>query len=363
MAPVNGMGTSGVLRIGIVGCGFIGRVHSFALWALRDVGEVDGVVVSVFDHDLERANAVASVHGAEVAPDVDTLIDAVDVVWVCTPTSSHREVAAAAAAAGRAVMCEKPLGRDLAEAAAVGAALSDVPHRVGLVLRCAPVFRALAAEVATGRHGRPMAAVFRDDQSFPLGGMYGSTWRADAETAGAGTLIEHSIHDVDVLRWLLGDARTVSARTANFAGHQDIEDLAVATITFEGGAVASLTSVWHGVMSRPSTRRLELFCEDALLWLEDDNTGPLHVETSSGAAAIECPTPDWAAAFRVPDEHRAALALYAAAAKGFLDDLAAGAAGGPPGASEAVAAHRVVDAAYRSAGAGGTPVDVATDVP
>src|SRR3712207_8553561 len=55
-------------------------------------------------------------------------------------------------------------------------------------------------------------SVFRDDQFFPNQGHYASTWRADVEVAGGGTLLEHSIHDLDVLRWLLGDAERVRDR-------------------------------------------------------------------------------------------------------------------------------------------------------
>ena len=106
---------------------------------------------------------------------------------------------------GRAVLCEKPLAPTLAECEEVSGLLSRVPHQVGLVLRHAPVFRAFAAAVASGDHGRPLAALLRDDQYFPIQGMYGSDWRADVGRAGGGTLLEHSIHDVDVLRWILGD--------------------------------------------------------------------------------------------------------------------------------------------------------------
>jgi len=256
------------------------------------------------------------------------------------------------------VLCEKPLGRDLAEAEQVVAALERVPHRVGLVLRCAPVFQVLRHALASGDHGRPMTAVFRDDQWFPLGGMYGSTWRADAAQAGSGTLIEHSIHDVDLLRWLLGEPRSVTGYTANFAGHPGVEDAATVGLAFESGALASLTSVWHRVASRPSTRRLEVFCEDALLWLDDDATGPLHVETSSGAEVRECPLPGWADVLEVPDEFRAGLALYAAPGKEFLEDLAAGEPPRGPSAADALVAHRIVDAAYRSADLGGSAIQL-----
>ena len=66
------------------------------------------------------------------------------------------------------------------------------------MLRTSPVYRALPSWSPSGRYGRPLAVVFRDDQYFPIQGQYGSTWRTDVAVAGGGTLIEHSIHDLDV---------------------------------------------------------------------------------------------------------------------------------------------------------------------
>jgi len=117
-------------------------------------------------------------------------------------------------------------------------------------------------------------------------------------------------------------------------------------------------SVWHQVMSRGSSRRLEIFCEDAYLWTDDDYLGPLHVETSAGEELVAGSVPEWASALRVPEVYEKDVAHYASQAKHFLDALTAGgsAARGFPGAADALAAHRIVDAAYRSAAAGSAPV-------
>lgn len=345
-----------MIEVGIVGCGFIGAVHSFALRGLVDAGVVDARVTRVCDRDADRARSFSEQQGAEVAADVASLAAAVDAVWVCLPTRDHLEAVATAADHGAAVFCEKPLGRNLAEAEQVAGHLARVPSRVGLVLRSAPVFRALYDELSTGEHGRAMAAVFRDDQWFPLGGMYGSDWRSDVAIAGAGTLLEHSIHDLDLLRWLFGDPTSVTAVTGNFAGHEGVEDLASLQLTFAGGATAALVSVWHRVASRPSTRRLEVFCEDALLWLDDDNLGPLHVERSEASGERRAELPAWTSAFGLPDEFAKPLALYAAQDQEFLADLGAGREPSGPGVADALAAHRLVDAAYRSAASEGSPV-------
>lgn len=343
------------IRVGVLGCGFIGLTHAVALAALIEAGVVDAEVVAVHDPDGSKAERLAGLLGARCAGSPDELVDGADAVWVCTPTSTHLELARTVVASGRAVYCEKPLGRDLAEAAALARVVTGagVPCQVGLVLRHSPVFRTLREWTAGGRLGRLMTIVFRDDQFLPVQGHYASTWRADAQVAGGGTLIEHSVHDVDLLAWLAGPITRVTARTAFFSGHRGIEDLATVLVEFDGGPTATLTSVWHQVLSRPSTRRVEVLAEDAVVWLDDEWLGPLHVQTSEGVSVVECAHDDWVADLRLPGSAGDALAVYAAADRAFLDAVTTG--GSPaPGIGEALAAHAVVDAAYRSAAGEGT---------
>ncbi|MDQ1455542.1 MAG: hypothetical protein QOH28_1162 [Actinomycetota bacterium] len=355
-----------MIRIGLVGCGHIGTVHAVALQQLTDAELIDARLTATFDDDPDRAAKVARHQGGEPRETLEELLDAVDAVWVCTWTAGHLAAVEAAADRGLPIFCEKPLAPDLATATSVAAALERVPHQVGLVLRWAPVFRNLAGVVASGEHGRVLAAVMRDDQYFPVQGMYGSTWRADVEHAGGGTVIEHSIHDVDVLRWTLGDPVEVSARTASRFGYSGIEDTAVATFAFADDSVAQLTSVWHQVLSRESSRRLEVFCEKAVLWTDDDYLGPLHVQTDDGEHLIESEAPSWSSRFTLPAVYAKALAQYAEPSKAFLDSLSrlgtrrapAATPVGHPRAGDALAAHRLVDLVYRSAADGGVPKSV-----
>ena len=165
-------------RIGLVGCGHIGTVHSLALGQLTKAGLIDAAITATHDPDRSRAEEQARHHGATVHDSLDALADDCDVLWVCTWTAAHAAAVRAAAERGLPVFCEKPLAPTLADCEVVAADLRRVPHQVGLVLRHAPVFRAVAEAVASGRYGRPMASVLRDDQYFPIQGMYGSTWRS-----------------------------------------------------------------------------------------------------------------------------------------------------------------------------------------
>src|SRR5439155_14668058 len=119
-----------------------------------------------------------------------------DAVYVCTWTSEHPRLVAAAAERGLAVFCEKPLATSLEGARWMTAVVegSGVTNQVGLVLRSSPAFLMLRRVAADSRSGRLMSIVFRDDQYIPIQGMYGSHWRGEGDKAGAGTLLEHSIH-------------------------------------------------------------------------------------------------------------------------------------------------------------------------
>ena len=247
----------GVVRIGFAGAGLIAWAHALGLRAMIDGGLIDADISVVLDRSEKRAQRFAKTFEAEVVSELDPLMERCDAVWICTPTVAHRDVVDAALAHGRALFCEKPLATDLAGAQALVSAVeaAAVLAQSGLVLRSAPVFRALRELVATGVLGRPMAAIFRDDQYFPIQGTYASQWRADVTQAGGGCLIEHSIHDVDILRFCFGEVDRLSAHTANFSGHEGIEDLATLSLSFASGLEAHLTSVWHNILTRGSTRR------------------------------------------------------------------------------------------------------------
>jgi len=349
-----------MLRIGFVGCGVIAWAHALGLKAMIDAGVVEAELAALADVDPRRARGLAGFTGATAVAGAAEVAERCDAVWVCTPTAAHAGAVEAALARGRAVFCEKPLAPDLESARTLTAAVrsAGVPAQVGLVLRTAPVFVALRHALSSGELGEPMTAVLRDDQYFPVQGLYASTWRGDVAVAGGGCLIEHSIHDLDILRFCLGEVVSLSATTANFAGHPGVEDVAAVSLRFASGASAELVSVWHDVLSRPSTRRLELFGRRGAAWLEDDHLGPLHVQTSDGVSPRPCPMPDWLDGLGLArDDVGLAVRMYCPEDRAFLDAVATGATP-EPDFDEALVAHALVDAAYRSAAAGGEPVSL-----
>jgi predicted dehydrogenase len=247
------------------------------------------------------------------------------------------------------VFVEKPLAPSLAEAEVLCAAVdtAGVVNQVGLVLRRSPAIGALVRLATEPAAGRVLAVVFRDDQFLPIQGRYASTWRADPARAGAGTLLEHSIHDLDVLAWLGGAVASVACTTRNHHGHPGIEDVAQATLAFESGGVASLTSVWHDNLARPSLRRIEVLCERRFVALEgDDWLGPVRWEDSDGTSgSLEGGLLETEAPLVGPRNPADAFLLAAATGATAWPDV-----------HTALAAHCLADACYRSAATGGAPV-------
>jgi predicted dehydrogenase len=343
--------------VGLIGCGHIGRFHSRNLRGALRSGVVDGRYVAVCDRDRSRAEAFAAITGAQhVTDDAMELLrqPGLDAVYICTETAEHPQLVEEAARRGLHIFCEKPLARTLAEVEGMVAAVerAGVINQVGLVLRHSPVLTVLADLIRDPGLGPFLTAHLRDDQFFPIRGRYNSTWRGSFERAGGGTLIEHSIHDVDLFRWLFGEVSGVRCHTREATpGHPGIEDVALVTFQHEGGQQTTLTSVWHGLDDRPSTRFLEVFFEGGYFSTDDDFIGAIRWQGRDGPLREMSADEVFERYVELAglDETTAALAR-----SGMMGDVAflrSLADGRPafPDFQTALAAHRVVDACYRSA--------------
>jgi predicted dehydrogenase len=337
------------VRVGFLGAGLIATYHSKSL--RRSGARVTRT--GVYDPDPERAARFAEASGHTVCATEDEVIDGCDAVYVCTWTSEHPRLVETAVRRGRHVFCEKPLAHTADQAAAMADVVerAGVVAQVGLVLRHSPAYLWARHLITDPAAGRVMAVVFRDDQFIPIQGHYSSTWRADRTLAGAGTLIEHSIHDVDMLRFLVSDIVEVNARTANFHGHHGIEDLTATTFRFAGGALGTLTSVWHDNLARPSLRRVEVFCERRHIVIDgDDWFGPVSWTDSDGTGGSLAGSDLATAVMPMRDGSDNPDRAFVEAIQERTPAY--------PDLAVAVAAHRVVDAMYASAAAGGATVAV-----
>jgi UDP-N-acetyl-2-amino-2-deoxyglucuronate dehydrogenase len=338
------------LRIGFLGAGLIATYHSKSL---RHCG-APVARMGVYDPDTARAEAFARASGHTVMFTEDDVLDSCDAVYVCTWTSEHLRQVEKAAARNLAVFCEKPLAFDLATAERMSemVASAGVVNQVGLVLRRSPAYLWARHLIDDQVAGVVMGVVCRDDQFIPIQGHYGSTWRGDRALAGSGTLLEHSIHDVDMLRVLVGEIDRVSGHVTNFHGHDGIEDVASATIRFASGALGTLASIWHDNLARPSLRRVEVFCSRRHIVIEgDDWYGPVGwTDTNGDTGSL------------AGDELSAAVAALQGGSENpdgaFVGSSLAGTPATPDFA-EAVKAHRIVDAMYASSVRGGASIEVA----
>jgi predicted dehydrogenase len=360
-------------RIGIIGGGRMGATHGKAAHFLIKQGLVDGDLVGIAEADDARRESFAAASGATlVTADPAELIASPDIntVYICTPTFNHRALAEQVCAAGKALFCEKPLAFDAADAAAMSAAArtAGVTHQVGLVMRFSAVMNVTRALINEGEFGRPMNVTLIDDQFFPIQGHYASTWRADPAQVGSGTLLEHAIHDIDLLVSFLGPVQRVHGITRNFAGTPSVEDLSVAMLECESGATATHVSIWHNILHRGSSRRITVTSENAQFgWDDDDWAAPIRVDAQRDGGRTQI-SPEAVVARHVElagisDERlRATMTPQYTGQDYMLEDyhfLKAVSEDRPaaPDFEVAVYAHRVVDAIYQSARES-RPIDV-----
>ncbi len=215
------------LNIGLIGCGFMGRAHSNAwrkVWNFFDV-PFKPVLKAVCARREAEARGFADRWGYEsIETDWRRLVERTDIdaVDICAPNDVHREIAIAAAGAGKMILCEKPLARNGAEALEMVEAVekAGVPNTVWYNYRRVPAVTLAKQLIAEGRLGRIFhyRSVFLQDWTIsadlPQGGQ--GLWRLDAAVAGSGVTGDLLAHCFDTAMWLNGPVARVSAMTETF---------------------------------------------------------------------------------------------------------------------------------------------------
>ncbi|QNP69225.1 Gfo/Idh/MocA family oxidoreductase [Streptomyces roseirectus] len=290
------------LRVGMVGYAFMGAAHSQG-W--RTAGRVfdlplTPVLAAICGRDPDAVRAAADRHGwASAETDWRALIarDDIDLVDICTPGDSHAEIALAALAAGKHVLCEKPLANTVGEAEEMARAAEQAAARgqlamVGFNYRRVPATSFARRLVADGRLGtlRHVRVTYLQDwlvdPQFPL------TWRLRKELAGSGSLGDLGAHIVDLAQYLAGERIAgVSALMETFVrerplpggatsglsaggasgagatGAVTVDDAALFTGRFASGALASFEATRFAT-GRKNALRIELNGERGSLWFD-----------------------------------------------------------------------------------------------
>ncbi|GAA2080882.1 hypothetical protein GCM10009840_15610 [Pseudolysinimonas kribbensis] len=243
---------SSAVRFGVVG---LDHWYSAIPLAEAIAAKDDAELVGIADRDIDRAKEVAAKTGSPaVTDDLHALIadDSIDVIASFVSVDQNPDIVVAAAQAGKHIVSVKPLARTLPEADRI----VDAVNAAGVVFmpgesrsREAAQNQLLKEWVSGGRLGRITSAQFSLSGSLPMGWPGGDPdggWWADPDRAPGGGWIDHSLYQIDRMRWLLGEeVDEVSGRVANLL-HTDlgVEDYGHAILRFGNGVMASIEDTW-----------------------------------------------------------------------------------------------------------------------
>lgn len=252
------------LRIGMIGYGFMARAHSNAYCKVNHFFELEyePVLKAVCGRNKDKAQEFAANWGYQaVETEWKKLVqrDDIDAVDICVPNNLHKEIATAAAKAGKIVLCEKPLAMNSTEGAEMCDAVekAGVPNMVWYNYRRIPAVALAKQLIDEGRLGRIFhyRAMFLQDwtikEDLPQGGA--ALWRLDAAAAGSGVTGDLLAHSIDTALWLNGSMKSVTAMTETFVKERlhtetgkvepvEIDDACAFLARFDNGSLATFES-------------------------------------------------------------------------------------------------------------------------
>jgi myo-inositol 2-dehydrogenase / D-chiro-inositol 1-dehydrogenase len=271
-------------QIAVIGVGRIGRMHA-ELLARRVPG---AAVAAVHDAHADSAHSVGAELGVPVAGSVEEVLASpdVDAVAICTSTDTHADLIVAAAGAGKAIFCEKPVSLDLPQVErALGAVeAAGVPFQIGFNRRFDPAHASVRAAVAAGRVGEPhlVRITSRDPAPPPM----------EYVRHSGGIFLDMTIHDFDMARFVTGsEVVEVFARGAvrvdeAFADAGDV-DTALLVLVHENGCLTSIDNSRRAVYGYD--QRVEVFGSDGMAASENPLEHSGIVRTAEGTGAPTLP--------------------------------------------------------------------------
>ncbi len=263
--------------VGIIGTGVIAEEHLKAYLALSDRCQV-AALCDIFPEKAQRLKEKYGLEAAEVYRDYNEMLKRpdIDLVSICTPPFTHLPASIACMRAKKHVLVEKPMAMSLKECDEMIAVQRETNTYLGVVCqnRFTKENQILKALIESKIPGR---VLFGQVESFWYRGhsYYDLWWRGTWEKEGGGCTINHGVHQIDLLNWIMGPPETVTAVLANAAhDNAETEDLSAAILTYKGGAVVTLAVnlVTHG-----QYQRLAFQCEKAGI------SSPYQVRSSRSA--------------------------------------------------------------------------------
>ncbi|MBN3524716.1 Gfo/Idh/MocA family protein [Paenibacillus apiarius] len=223
------------MKIAVVGCGGMGRVHALEFAKMPNVE-----LVGVCDIVPELAESLARQTGTSAFASFDAMMSSVkaDIVSVAVPSYLHKELVIQAAAAGKHVICEKPIALNVEDAEEMVRVCeaNGVQLFVGHVVRFFPEYAQIKHQIDAGQIGKVGVANAKRVGAHP-GNV--KAWYKDTDKSG-GVIVDLMVHDIDFMRWTLGEVKSVYAMNK----YDDDMDYALVTLVFESGAVANMEGFW-----------------------------------------------------------------------------------------------------------------------
>lgn len=276
------------LGVAIIGCGDMGGKHA-ASWSARS----DARVVAVCDHSPDRAAQMAAPYGASPCNHWHDAIslDGVDAVSICVPTCDHRDIAVAAAKAGRHVLCEKPMALTLAQADEMraAAAAAKVNLLVSHQYRSLSIFRTIKTLIDSGRIGAPIYVRFTEMREVrPKLAMH-------RRSKNGGPVHDMAGHLFDMARFLTGaEGESVHATGAVFGKGKvrlrEVADFGVDTAEiqarFSGGHCLSIGLNWGLPEGTPGHSTIFVHGPDGFMYVTDPDNPDRFIGDISGSLAV-----------------------------------------------------------------------------
>ena len=324
-------------RVGIIGCGMIGRKRASAL---------DGdELVGCSDVNRSAAEALASEYGSETCSTLGALLALSPDVVVVAVTHDHlSEVSIAALQHGAHVLVEKPAGLSVAEVDAIAsaAAAADRRVKVGFNHRFHPGIRKAVTEARSGEHGEILHVRARYGHGGRVG--YDREWRADVNRSGGGEIVDQGMHLLDLSHWLLGPLPLHSSLLRTHFWDTEVDDNAVLILGERDSRTAPWALLHVSWTEWKNLFSLEIYCTTAKLHVDGlvRSYGPQRLRIFRMRPELGPPDVE---AFEWPDEDMSWLEEW----RHFRDAIASGS----PllgGLQDARFAWDVIDRAYRESG-------------
>jgi predicted dehydrogenase len=240
------------LGVAILGCAHTSHAWSYAR-ALAS--SPTARLLGVFDETPELAERIGRQFGVPQYSDATSLVElaGVQAVVVCSATAQHRALVELAASRGLHVLCEKPIATSMEDARAIVdvCARSSVQLHSAFVTRFLPLVQRVRAAIDAGDLGDLVGIVAGNRGRPPLPPQY-PRWITTSAESGGGALIDHSVHLTDVMRHLTGrEVTRVAAEVDALLWDCGVDDVALLSLVFDGGPVASLDPSWSVPVGNP----------------------------------------------------------------------------------------------------------------